>query len=335
MAERTARRGLSAGEEDSRLDLMNRGKTMIMQSADGLREVRTFWNTEACGTHFIQRFTDERDFFSKYREFRYRVEWHIPAFASFPRARGKRVLEIGCGNGADGVLFASHGAHYTGVDLTPQAVAATRRHFAAEGLNGQFRLENAERLSFADDSFDIVYSYGVLHHTPAPDRAVREVHRVLKQGGVALIMLYHRYSFNYYARILGYMRVRVLLKILSRLGRWKADRNRSARGQPIGVRGNASEKLWEIHYDNFLKEGWGYLKARNFVPHCTDGPECPYAYTYSRRDAPALFAPFRSVDMKVAHFPLNNYPGGRLIPRAAEGFVAERMGWHLLIRATK
>jgi len=335
MAERTARRGLSAGEEDSRLDLMNRGKTMIMQSADGLREVRTFWNTEACGTHFIQRFTDERDFFSKYREFRYRVEWHIPAFASFPRARGKRVLEIGCGNGADGVLFASHGAHYTGVDLTPQAVAATRRHFAAEGLNGQFRLENAERLSFADDSFDIVYSYGVLHHTPAPDRAVREVHRVLKQGGVALIMLYHRYSFNYYARILGYMRVRVLLKILSRLGRWKADRNRSVRGQPIGVRGNASEKLWEIHYDNFLKEGWGYLKARNFVPHCTDGPECPYAYTYSRRDAPALFAPFRSVDMKVAHFPLNNYPGGRLIPRAAEGFVAERMGWHLLIRATK
>jgi 2-polyprenyl-3-methyl-5-hydroxy-6-metoxy-1,4-benzoquinol methylase len=314
-------------------ELVADGKTM--PSANSLQEVRTFWNTEACGTHFIQRFTDERDFFSKYREFRYRTEWHIPAFASFAQSRGKRVLEIGCGNGAEGVMFASHGAYYTGVDLTPQAVNATRRHFAAEGLDGQFRLENAERLSFADDSFDIVYSYGVLHHTPAPHSAVHEVHRVLKPGGVALVMLYHRHSFNYYVRILGYMRARVLLKIVSRLGRSKADRNRHAAGQLAGMRGNASEKLWEIHYDNFLKEGWSYLEARNFVPHCTDGPECPYAYAYSRRDALTLFASFRSVDMQVAHLPLNNCPGGQLIPRAAERFVAEKMGWHLLIRATK
>ena len=307
----------------------------IDPSMEGLQEVRAFWNTEACGTHFIQRFADDRDFFSRYREYRYRTSWHIPAFASFAQARGKRVLEIGCGNGADGVMFASHGAHYTGVDLTPQAVDATRRHFTVEKLDGQFRLENAERLSFADDSFDIVYSFGVLHHTKAPDRAVREAHRVLKPGGVALVMLYHRNSFNYYARILGYMRLRLLLKIASRLGRSKADRDRSSEGRLVGVRGNASEKLWEIHYDNFLREGWRYLEARNFVPHCTDGPECPYAYTYRKQDAPALFAPFRSVDTEVAYFPLNNYPGGGLIPRAVERFVAERLGWHLLIRATK
>ena len=305
-----------------------------MQSANDLQKVRAFWNTEACGTHFVQRFADERDFFSKYREFRYRTEWHIPDFASFAQAGGKRVLEIGCGNGADGVMFASRGAHYVGVDLTPEAVDATKRHFAAEGLDGQFRLENSEWLSFANDSFDIVYAYGTLHHTPAPHRAVREVYRVLKPGGVALVMLYHRHSFNYYVRILGYMRARVLLKIASRLGRSKAARNRSAAGQLVGVRGNASEKVWEIHYDNFLKEGWSYLKAPNFVHHCTDGPECPYAYTYSRREASRLFAPFRSVDMKVAHFPLNKYPGGQLIPRAAERFIT-KVGWHLLIRATK
>jgi hypothetical protein len=164
---------------------------------------------------------------------------------------------------------------------------------------------------------------------------VREVHRVLKPDGVALVMLYHRHSFNYYARILGYMRARVLLKIASRLGRWKADRQRAADRQLLGVRGNASEKLWQIHYGNFLREGWSYLKARNFVPHCTDGPECPYAYTFSKQDARALFAPFRSVDTAVAYFPLNNYPGGRLIPRAAEQFLGARMGWHLLIRAAK
>jgi ubiquinone/menaquinone biosynthesis C-methylase UbiE len=306
-----------------------------MQSANSLEEVRAFWNTEACGTHFVQRFADERDFFSKYREFRYRTEWHIPAFASFAQAAGKRVLEIGCGNGADGVMFASHGARYTGVDLTPEAIDATRRHFAAEGLAGQFRSENAEQLSFPDDSFDTVYSYGVLHHTLAPERAVGEVHRVLKPGGVALIMLYHRHSFNYYVRILGYMRARVLLKIVFRFGRWKTDRRRSVSGRLSGVRGNASEKVWEIHYDNFLGQGWSYLKGRNFAHHCTDGPECPRAYTYSRREATRLFAPFRSIDMAIAHFPLNKYPGGQFIPRAAERFIAERVGWHLLIRATK
>jgi ubiquinone/menaquinone biosynthesis C-methylase UbiE len=306
-----------------------------MDSAQGLDDVRDFWNTEACGTHFIQRFADDRDFFTKYREFRYRTEWHIPAFASFPEAAGRRVLEIGCGNGADGVMFASHGAHYTGVDLTPEAIDATSRHFAMKGLDGQFLQENAEALSFRDDSFDTVYSFGVLHHTPSPERAVGEVHRVLKPGGVALIMLYHRNSFNYYVRMLGYMRARVLLKIMSRFGHWDSDRRRSASGRLRGVRGNASEKVWEIHYENFLARGWSYLKGSNFAHHCADGPECPRAYTYSSQDATRLFASFRSIDISVAHFPLNKYPGGQFIPRAAERFIAKWVGWHLLIRATK
>jgi len=305
-----------------------------VQQAGGLQRVAEFWNTEACGTHFVRDFADERDFFTRYRDFRYRTEWHIPAFACFEQARGRQVLEIGCGNGADGAMFAMQGAHYTGVDLTPEAVDATRRHFAIEGLEGTFRRENAELLSFADASFDVVYSYGVLHHSPAPERTVREVHRVLKPGGLALIMLYHKHSFNYYARILGYMRARVLLRIALRAGRLQTDRSHAMEGL-AGVRGNASAKVWEIHYQNFLRQGWRYLQARNFVHHCTDGPECPYAYTYSRNEAAELFASFRTIDMKVAHFPLNKYPGGRSLPRSVEQWLAARMGWHLLIRATK
>src|SRR6185503_17179971 len=100
----------------------------------------------------------------------------------FASARGKSVLEIGCGNGADGTMFASNGADYTGVDLTEEAVEATRAHFEALGLNGRFQRENAEHLSFADNTFDVVYSHGVLHHTPHPETAFREVHRVLKPG---------------------------------------------------------------------------------------------------------------------------------------------------------
>src|ERR1700736_6312624 len=117
-------------------------------------------------------------------------------------------------------MFAKNGADYTGVDLTDAALAATRKHFDVLGLDGSFQRENAEALSFHNDTFDWVYSHGVLHHTPNPQNAIHEVWRVLKPNGRAIIMLYHKSSFNYYVRIMLYMRVRVLLKILSRFGKW-------------------------------------------------------------------------------------------------------------------
>ena len=312
-----------------------RGRVGPIAAPRSVQRVRAFWNTEACGTHFVEPSDDPAEFFDRYRAFRYRTEWHIPEFAGFEQARDRRLLEIGCGNGVDGAMFAAAGAHYTGVDLTDEALSATRRHFAAAGLDGQFRQENCESLSFADESFDIVYSFGVLHHTPEPEAAVREVHRVLKPGGKALVMLYHRHSFNYYVRILGFMRARVLLRILSRAGRWEADRKRLRSAQIQGVRGNASHKVWQIHYENFLEHGWDYLRAKNFVHHATDGPECPCAFVYSRRDAAQLFSAFRSVEISVAHLPLNKYPIARHAPRALEKLVAKCLGWHLLIRATK
>jgi ubiquinone/menaquinone biosynthesis C-methylase UbiE len=302
---------------------------------ENLAEVQNFWNTEACGTHFVKQHADARDFYEQYRAFRYRTEWHIADFAQFERARGLRVLEIGCGNGADGAMFAMNGADYTGVDLTATAVEATRKHFAALGLRGAFQIENAEALSFADASFDLVYSYGVLHHTPHPARAFDEVYRVLKPQGHALIMLYHKRSFNYYARILAYMRLRALAFALKRAGKWSEDRE-AARARGLqGVRGNESPSVWQIHYENFLREGWSYFKAERFTHHCTDGPECPFAFVFSKREARKLFGKFSRVDLSVAHFPLQKYPFGKHIPRAFEKAIAAYAGWHLLISATK
>lgn len=300
-----------------------------------LNDVRAFWETEACGSHFVKRARNDRDFFREYREFRYRTEWHIPEFVASVDVAGKDVLEIGCGNGTDGVLLASSGARYTGVDLTPEAVDATRRHFAVAGQDGNFCVEDCERLRFADESFDVVYSFGVLHHTPTPATAVREVYRVLKPGGTALVMLYHRRSFNYYVRILGWMRARLACRILARAGHRNADRAQLASRGLRGLRGNASPQVWDIHYANFLRDGWAYLKADNFVHHATDGPECPRAFVYSRREAVRLFSHFRSVETQLAHLPLNKYPFARWLPRGAERLLASCIGWHLLIRATK
>lgn len=306
-----------------------------MESEPALKNVHSFWNVEACGTHFVEGARDEREFYEKFREHRYRTEWHIPLLVPFAEAKGKRVLEIGVGNGADGAMFALQGAHYTGVDLTEAALEATRRHFAVLSLSGTFQKENAESLSFPDHSFDIVYSHGVLHHTPNTAKAIEEVYRVLKPGGRAIVMLYHKHSFNYYARIMVYMRARVLLKILSRTGRWNADRLQALQRPMLGLRGNEDRNVYNVHYDNFLKRGWSYLKPSRFVHHCTDGPECPIAFAFSKAEAQRLFARFHDVDLKVAHFPIRKYSRTRWVPFAIEKALASNLGWYLFIYAQK
>ena len=308
---------------------------MTEVSKSGLDNVHGFWNTEACGTHFVEKFSGDRDFYERFREFRYRTEWHIPELVPFADAKGKSVLEIGLGNGADGVMFALNGGKYSGVDLTEAAVEATRKHFDVMELEGTFKQGDAENLEFEDETFDMVYSHGVLHHTPHTEVAIAEVYRVLRPGGKAIVMLYHKHSFNYYVRIMGYMRLRVLLKILSRVGRWGSDRKQVLQAGLVGLRGNEDQGIWGIHYAYFLRKGWSYLAAQNFVHHCTDGPECPVAHAFSKKEVRELFGSFRDIRTKVAHFPIRKYRSSRWVPMAIERFLAARMGWYLFIYATK
>src|SRR5439155_8074052 len=130
---------------------------------------------------------------------RYALEPYIERFADFGSAKGKRVLEVGVGLGADHQRFAVAGAELSGIDLTPRAIEHTRRRFQAFGLNSNLSVGDAENLGFGDGTFDIVYSWGVLHHSPDTPKAVSEVWRVLRPGGIAKIMIYHKWS------LVGYM----------------------------------------------------------------------------------------------------------------------------------
>jgi SAM-dependent methyltransferase len=296
---------------------------------------KPFWEHEACGGQLIGPTADARSFYARYTEFRYYTSPHIPDFVDGLDARGRDVLEIGCGNGADGARLAERGAKYVGVDLTETAIGATREHFQLRGLRGRFRLENAERLSFNGSSFDAVYSFGVLHHTPHPERAVAEIRRVLRPGGTARVMLYHKHSFNYWVRIVGYMRLRVLVHILRRVGRWSKDRERLDGTSFNGLRNNQDASTWEAHYRNWLQMGWSYLRPSVFVHRCTDGPGCPIAFVYSRRAARKHFAGYATVTFQVAHLPLRKYAFLKRVPRRLERWIAGRIGFHLLITATK
>lgn len=155
--------------------------------------VRAFWDEASCGEHLYLPDATAEGFRQQARE-RYRLEPFIEPFARFESAKGLRVLEIGVGLGADHQRFAEAGARLTGIDLTPRAIQFTRDRFAAMGLVSDLRQGDAENIDFPDGTFDIVYSWGVIHHSPDTARAAREIFRVLKPGGVARVMIYHTYS---------------------------------------------------------------------------------------------------------------------------------------------
>ncbi|MFL5482609.1 MAG: class I SAM-dependent methyltransferase [Gemmatimonadaceae bacterium] len=155
--------------------------------------VREFWDEAACGEDLYLRGSDVASYELQAKQ-RYELEPYISEFAEFDAAKGKRVLEIGVGLGADHQRFAEAGAELCGIDLTARAVDHTRRRLSAYGLTSNVKIGDAERLEFPTGYFDRVYSWGVLHHSPATPDAVSEVWRVLKPGGKAHIMIYHKWS---------------------------------------------------------------------------------------------------------------------------------------------
>jgi ubiquinone/menaquinone biosynthesis C-methylase UbiE len=160
--------------------------------------IRNFWNMRPCGTQFTEsRFEwGSREFFEDVEKTRRETQPFMTSIIRFDQYKGKKLLEIGCGLGTDLTDFAKAGAEVTAIDLTRNGVELTKKHLALHGLSGKVVQGDAENLVFPDNSFDVVYSFGVLHHTPDTQRALDEVLRILKPGGEAIIMLYHTNSLH-------------------------------------------------------------------------------------------------------------------------------------------
>jgi ubiquinone/menaquinone biosynthesis C-methylase UbiE len=162
------------------------------------QRVKTYWEREACGEIHSDAPEGTPEFYAEVERRRHELEPHIARFADFEGGRGLRLLEIGVGLGTDFVRFVRAGAAATGVDLTERAVSLARRRLEVEGLQADVQVADAEALPFPDASFDRVYSWGVLHHTPDTEQAVREAVRVLRHGGDLCVMLYARHSWVAY-----------------------------------------------------------------------------------------------------------------------------------------
>ena len=285
--------------------------------------VRAFWQENPCGSKFSDVQPGTPSFYETIEAHRYATEWHIPLAADFAGARGLRVLEIGCGLATDGALFAKAGAHYTGIDLTDAAINLARQNFAWRGLTGEFEVADAENVRFPDESFDIVYSHGVLHHTPDTQQAVREIHRVLRPNGRAIVMLYHRDSYNY----------RINIRLLRRGGvqllRWEPGVKlvHFVTREPL-------ESLRE--HARRLRQDTDYLHSGEFLSGNTDGAGNPLARVYAKSEARELFRQFAKVEMKTYFLNKRFLPLiGSVLPISLESSLARRWGWHLWIYATK
>lgn len=164
----------------------------------GLEEVAAYWNRRPCNIRHSTREIGTREYFDDVEERKYFVEPHIPGFAEFPRWKGKKVLEVGCGLGTDGANFARAGADYAGIELSQASLDLAKKRFEVFGLKGSFHNLNAEILAseLPHTNYDLVYSFGVIHHTPNPQAVLHQIRKVIKPDGELRIMLYAKDSWK-------------------------------------------------------------------------------------------------------------------------------------------
>jgi SAM-dependent methyltransferase len=275
------------------------------------RQVADFWQHHPCGDGFagglVERHrNDYASFFAEYDTARYRIESHIPQCLDALGVQGLDVLEIGLGQGAESEQLVRRGAIWTGLDVTPESVSRVKTRLQLRELPFRDILRGSATSIPADDnSFDLVFSHGVLHHVPDIDAAQREIHRVLRPGGRLVAMLYARRSLNYQVSI------RVVRRAVL-LAAWP-------------LRRHVRSGMLADHLANAQREGLAnYLRIDRFTHANTDGPANPVARVYDQADVRRDF-PLFEIEATHQHFmhapplPVHGWPG------------ASRLGWHLWV----
>lgn len=166
-----------------------------------IQEVKKYWNARPCNLRHSTKPQGTKEYFDEVEQRKFFVEPHLVQFADFPSVKGKKVLEIGCGLGTTTVNFAKAGAKkVSAIDLSDASIALAKQRAAVNGVGNiiDFHNLNAEELSqhLPREEYDLAFSFGVIHHTPHPDKILKEVHKFLSPNGTLKIMVYYRYSWK-------------------------------------------------------------------------------------------------------------------------------------------
>jgi 2-polyprenyl-3-methyl-5-hydroxy-6-metoxy-1,4-benzoquinol methylase len=265
-----------------------------------IASVRDYWNRRPCNIRHSTQPVGSRAYFDEVEARKYFVEPHIPGFAEFERWRGKRVLEIGCGIGTDTVNFARHGARVTCVDLSEKSLEIAQQRVKLYGLDAQVRFYSgdAEELqSFVPvEPYDLIYSFGVIHHTPRPERVLEHLRQYAKPGTMVKIMVYHRRSHK----------VGWILLTEGKGAFWKLDE--------LVAKNSEAQTGCPVTYSYSRRGGRALLERHGFRVRDV---QVEHIFAYRIRD----YVQYRYV--KEFYF--------RWMPQGLFRAMERRFGWHLLL----
>jgi 2-polyprenyl-3-methyl-5-hydroxy-6-metoxy-1,4-benzoquinol methylase len=267
-----------------------------------ISRVQEYWDQRPCNIRHSTQPVGTKQYFDEVEARKYFVEPHIPGFAEFERWRGKNVLEVGCGIGTDTINFARHGARVTSVELSEKSLELARQRAAVYGFQDQvqFYRGDAEELSsfVRVEPYDLIYSFGVIHHTPHPDRVLEQLRQYARTGTTVKIMVYHRRSWKVLGILLSEGRGRFW-----KLGELVARNSEAQTGCPIT-------------YTYSRGEGRELLERHGF---------------HARNAAVDHIFPYRIQDYVQYRYVREFY--FRWMPPALFHALEKRLGWHLCITA--
>ncbi|MGH9429825.1 MAG: methyltransferase domain-containing protein [Terriglobia bacterium] len=273
-------------------------------SGVSIKQVEKYWDERPCNIRHSPREVGSREYFDEVEARKYFVEPHIPHFAEFERWTGKRVLEIGCGIGTDTINFARSGALVTAVDLSDESLKIARKRAEVFNLSDSidFRQADAESLSevVPPEPYDFVYSFGVIHHTPHPERVLEQVRsNYVRSRSIVKVMVYNRYSWKVLGILLGYGRGQVW-----KLDQLVAEHSEAQTGSPITytLTPRQARSLFLAH---------GFSRVKTQIDHI---------FPYRVRE----YVQYRY--QKEFHW--------QLMPARVFRWLEKHFGWHLCITAS-
>lgn len=288
-------------------------------------EIAAFWDANPCLQDFIASADDWRDFFERHDSYKHTHEPHTAKELGSIAWEGKRVLEIGPGEGCEAAQIIRLGGQYNGIDLSSESVRRVTLRCKLFSLPYEsIRVMNAEHMDFPDDSFDIVFTHGVIHHSPRIQDIIHEIHRVLRPNGMLVLMVYHRHSINYYLSIGLLRRLGVFLLFLPGMPRL------------ISKLTHEDQHRLQKHLRNLKREGLGYLRMKRFIHKSTDGPDNVFSSVFSEDEVRNLCCAFRELRFRRHFLNERHLPILRsILPAGVKERLAAVAGWHLWLTAVK
>jgi ubiquinone/menaquinone biosynthesis C-methylase UbiE len=257
------------------------------------------WNATPCGSTDANKNLKKGtlEFFESVRESRYQVtDTWMKKIIPFHLGKGKKVLEIGFGMGTDLLTWCLEGAEVYGIDLTPEHHRLAELNFKVHGQKANLQLADAANIPFPNETFDIVYSNGVLHHTPDTVRCISEAYRVLRPGGQLIFSMYRTYSAFH-----------LVVKVL--------------------VEGICKGRLRRLGYEGLMatvEQGADGIHVK------------PLVKTYRKTQLKHMLADFSEVEFKVGHFKGEHLSKLKwLLPQSCEKYLEKWLGWYLVSFAKK